>query len=430
MSVALAGFALVLALAFFGVPLGFSMLAVGVGLFAKLRGWEPAMAMMGQTVADLAANDGLSVLPMFILMGTFIYKADMAEELYDAAYAFFGHLKGGLAYATVFASAGFAAISGSSIATAATMTKVAMPPMRRHGYADSLASGCVSSAGTLGALVPPSVPLLIYGIITQQDIGRLFVAGIVPGAVLGLLFLVAIAWTVLRHPERGPAGERFDWPTRLRRLSKVWGVLALFAVVVGGLYSGVFTANEAGGIGATGALAFATLRGKLTPRGAYESLLEAARTTGMIFTIIFGGKVFANLVTLSGLTSTLVDWIQSLHLPAMGVIAIIVLIYIVLGSLMEGLSMMLLTVPVFAAVVQPLGVDMIWFGIFIAMMIEIGMIHPPVGMNMFMVKTVMPELSLRTIFVGTVPFLVANIFALVLLVAVPGMALMIGRLLS
>ena len=308
------------------------------------------------------------------------------------------------------------------------MTKVAMPPMRRHGYADSLASGCVSSAGTLGALVPPSVPLLIYGIITQQDIGHLFIAGIVPGLLLGLLFLAAIAWTVFRHPERGPAGERSDWPTRLRCLSKVWGVLALFTLVVGGLYSGIFTANEAGGIGATGALAFAALRRRLSWRAVYESLLEAARTTGMIFTIIFGGKVFANLVTMSGLTASLVDWIQSLQLPATGVIGVIVLIYVVLGSLMEGLSMMLLTVPVFAAIVQPLGVDMIWFGIFIAMMIEIGMIHPPVGMNMFMVKTVMPELSLSTIFVGTVPFLVANLFALALLIAAPGMALLLGQL--
>ena len=430
MTMALIGFALVLLLAFYGVPLGFSMLTLGVSLFALTRGWGAALAMMGQTIADLAANDSLSVLPMFILMGTFIYKADMAEELYDAANSFFGHFKGGLAYATVLASAGFAAISGSSIATAATMTKVAMPPMRARGYSDSMASGCVSSAGTLGALLPPSVPLLVYGIITQQDIGKLFIAGIIPGALLGLMFMGAIWWTVFRHPERGPAGEHTAWPHRLRALSKVWGVLALFLLVVGGLYGGFFTATQAGSIGAFGALLFALARRKLNVRIAFEALCEAARTTGMIFVIIFGGKVFANMVSISGLTSQMVSMIESLHLPAVGVILVIVLIYIVLGSLMEGLSMMLLTVPVFAAIVQPLGVDMVWFGVFVVMMMEIGLIHPPVGMNMFMVKTVMPDLSLRTILIGTIPFLFANIIVLGLLIGFPAIALSLGYLLK
>ena len=430
MTLALVGFALVLLLAFYGVPLGFSMLTLGVSLFAVSRGLGPAFSMMGQTIADLAANDSLSVLPMFILMGTFIYKADMAEELYDAANAFLGHFKGGLAYATVMASAGFAAISGSSIATAATMTKVAIPPMRARGYSDSMASGCVCSAGTLGALLPPSVPLLVYGIIATQDIGKLFMAGLVPGALLGLTFMGAIWWTVFRHPERGPAGERTAWPERLRRLSKVWGVLALFLIVIGGLYGGLFTATQAGSIGALGALVFALARRKLSLRIAFDALTEAARTTAMIFTIIFGGKVFANLVTVSGLAGRLVTEIQALHLPPTGVILVIVLIYVVLGSLMDGLSMMLLTVPVFATIVQPLGIDMVWFGIFVVMMMEIGLIHPPVGMNMFMVKSVMPELSLRTILIGTIPFLVANIFALALLITFPSIALSLGHLLG
>ncbi len=419
MSMSLIGFGLVLLLAFYGVPLGFSMLTLGVGLFGLMRGWDPALSMMGQTIADLAANDGLSVLPMFILMGTFIYKANMAEELYDAANSLLGHYRGGLAYATVLASAGFAAISGSSIATAATMTKVAMPPMRARGYSDSMASGCVSSAGTLGALLPPSLPLLVYGIITQQDIGRLFIAGIIPGVLLGLAFMGAIWWTVRRHPERGPAGERTPWPQKLRALSKVWGVLALFLLVIGGLYGGLFTATQAGSIGALGSLIFAVARRKLNLRTAFDALCEAAKTTGMIFTIVFGGKVFANMVSVSGLTAQLVESIQAMHLPAVGVILIMVLIYIVLGSLMEGLSMMLLTVPVFMAIVQPLGIDMVWFGVFVVMMMEIGLIHPPVGMNMFMVKTIMPSLSLRTIFMGTLPFLIVNIVTLSLLIGFP-----------
>ncbi|NML31921.1 TRAP transporter large permease [Paraburkholderia antibiotica] len=423
MTLALTAFFAVLLLAFVGVPLGFAMLGIGVGFFALIRGWEPALAMAGMTIADLAANENLSVLPMFILMGTFIYKADLAEELYDAANAWIGHLKGGLAHATVLACAGFASMSGSSIATAATMTKVAMPSMRRHRYADSLAAGCVSSGGTLGALIPPSFPLLIYGVLTDQDIGKLFIAGIGPGLLLGTLFLLSIWWTVRRDPAKGPGGVRVDWPTRFRKLGKIWGVLALFILVVGGLYSGIFTATEASSIGACGALVFATLRRKLTPKLLLESLVEAGKTTAMIFAIAFGGMIFANFITLSGLTATLVAWIHALHLPLLGVIGVITLIYIVLGSLMEALAMMLLTIPVFAAIVQPLGANMIWFGIYVAMMMEIGMIHPPVGMNIFMVKTMLPDLSIRTIFRGTIPFLVANVVALVAVILVPGIAL-------
>jgi len=423
MTLALLGFLTVLLFAFASVPLGFAMLSVGVGFFALIRGIEPALAMAGMTIADLAANENLSVLPMFILMGTFIYKADLAEELYDAANAWIGHFRGGLAHATVLACAGFASMSGSSIATAATMTKVAMPPMRRHRYADSLAAGCVSSGGTLGALIPPSFPLLIYGVLTDQDIGKLFIAGIGPGLLLGALFLLSIWWTVRRDPSKGPPGERAPWSVRFRKAGKIWGVLVLFLLVVGGLYSGIFTATEASSIGATGALVFAAIRRKLTFATLVDSLVEAGKTTAMIFSIAFGGMVFANFITLSGLTGTLVDWIQSMHLPLLGVILVITGIYIVLGSLMEALAMMLLTIPVFAAIVQPLGANMIWFGIYVAMMMEIGMIHPPVGMNIFMVRTMLPELSISTIFKGTIPFLAANVIALVLVILVPGIAL-------
>jgi len=423
MTLALFGFAAVLALAFAGLPLGFSMMTIGASFFALVRGWEPALVMSAQTISDLSANDGLSVLPMFILMGTFIYKADLAEELYDAAYALFGHRRGGLAYATILSSAGFAAISGSSIATAATMTKVAMPPMRRHRYADSLATGCVSSGGTLGALIPPSVPLLIYGVVTQQDIGKLFIAGIGPGLLLCIAFMTSVWFTVRRNPALGPAGERASWKERIEKLSKVWPVLALFLLVVGGLYIGVFTATEAAGIGATGAMLFALCRRKLSRKVFVEALVESGKTTAMIFTIAFGGLIFANYITLSGLTGSLVDWIQSLHFPVVGVILVLVLIYAVLGAVMESLSMMLLTVPVFAAIMQPMGVDMVWFGVFVVMMIEIGMITPPVGMNAFMVKSMLPDVSLATVFRGTTPFLISNLVTLALVIAFPGIAL-------
>ena len=290
------------------------------------------------------------------------------------------------------------------------------------GYDDSLASGCVSSAGTLGALVPPSIPLLIYGIITQQDIAKLFVAGVLPGILLGSLFMAAIWWTVRRNPALGPAGPALTWADRRRRIAKVWPIVLLFALVMGGLYSGIFTANEAGGIGAAGALLFTALRRKLSWSVLIESLVEAGRTTALIFAVAFGGMVFANFVTMSGLTGGLVSLISGLHLPVTGIILVIMAVYVVLGSMMESISMMLLTVPVFAAVLAPLGVSMLWFGIFVAMMIEIGMIHPPVGMNVFMVNTMMPELSVRTIFAGTIPFLVANFAALALIIAFPAIA--------
>lgn len=429
MTLALIGFAAVLLLAFIGLPLGFAMLTIGVGFLAVIRGWEQSLAMAGMTIADFAANQNLSVLPLFVLMGTLIYKSDLAEELYDATNSCIGHVKGGLAHATILASAGFASISGSSIATAATMCKVALPPMRRHGYADSLAAGCVASGGTLGALVPPSFPLVLYGVLTNQDLGKLFVAGIVPGLLLAVLFMASIWWTVMRDPSKGPAGERVDWPTRLRKLSRIWPVLTLFIIVVGGLYSGLFTAIESSGIGATGALLFALSRRKLNFQTFLDSLIEAGRTTAMIFTIAFGGMIFANFITMSGLTGALVDWIQSMHLPLLGVIGVLTVIYIILGSLMDGLAMMLLTIPVFTAIVQPLGANMIWFGIYIAMMMEIGMIHPPVGMNIFMVKTLEPELSITTIFRGTLPFLAANAVTLALIIFVPGIVLALGTLL-
>ena len=280
----------------------------------------------------------------------------------------------------------------------------------------------MSSAGTLGCLLPPSLPLLIYGIIAQQDVAKLFIAGIVPGVLLATLFMVAVLWTVTRDRTKGPAGQAVSWRDRRRRLGKIWGVLLLFGVVVGGLYSGIFTATEAGGVGAMGAVLFTLARRRLTWNLLSGAMIEAGSMTATIFAVAFGGMVFANFITMSGLTAYLVATITALHMPVLGVILFIILIYVVLGSLMEALSIMLLTVPVFAAVLAPLGVNMTWFGIFVVMMIEIGMIHPPMGMNVFVVKAMVPDLSVATIFRGTIPFLAANLLALALLVSFPALA--------
>jgi tripartite ATP-independent transporter DctM subunit len=413
-----------LALAFIGVPLGFAMLIVGAAGFAFIRGIEPALAMIAQQVIDNSANYGLSVLPMFILMGVFVFRADISEELYDAANAWLGHFKGGLAQATVASCALFGAISGSSIAAAATMSKVAIPPMRRLKYHDRLSTGCVASAGVLAVLIPPSVPLIIYGILIDQDIRLLFIATIGPGIMQTLLFMGAIWLTMLRHPELGPRGPKRSVGERFRALKSTWSVLLLFFGVMGGLYGGVFTTTESAAIGAAGAFIIAVARRKLSWNTFIECLVEAARTTAMIFVIVFGAMTFANFIALSGMTGTLVEWIQGMKLSPTGVLIAIAAIYLVLGCLMESLGLLILTVPVFAAIVQPMGINLIWFGVFVTMMIEIGMLTPPVGMNVFTVKTMVPDVPLRTIFAGVMPFLAANLVGVAILIAWPQLAML------
>jgi C4-dicarboxylate transporter, DctM subunit len=423
MSNALLGFSGVLLLAFVGVPLGFAMLLIGVIGFAVIRGLDPALSMLAQIVMDSSANYGMSVLPMFILMGIFVHKADVSEDLYDAANAWLGHLKGGLAHATVASCALFAAISGSSIATAATMSKVAIPPMRRLGYADSLSAGSVASAGVLGVLIPPSVPLVIYGILTETDIRKLFIATVIPGLMLTALFIAAVWVTVSLKPSLGPPGARRTTAQKIQALKGVWSVLLLFAGVMGGLYGGIFTATESAGMGAAGALAIALARRRMNWAKLLDCLIETAKTTAMIFTIVFGALAFANFITLTGMTGHLVEWIQAQKMGPTGVLLAMMLIYLVLGCVMEAMGLLILTVPVFAAVASQMGINLIWFGIFITVMIEIGMLTPPVGMNVFTVKTMHPDIPLSTIFKGVMPFLVANLIAVLLLIAFPQMAL-------
>lgn len=423
MTLALIGFALVFVLAFWGVPLAFAMLLVGVGGFAWIRGLDPALSMLAQQVVDGSANYGMSVLPMFILMGLFVHRAELAEDLYDAANAWVGHLRGGLAHATVVSCAVFSAISGSSIATAATMSKVAIGPMRRLGYSDSLSTGSVASAGVLGVLIPPSVPLVIYGLMTDTDIRKLFIATIIPGLVLAALFIVSVAATIAVHPKWGAPGPRSDWTERMKRLRGVWAVLLLFMAVMGGLYGGIFTATESAGIGATGALLIAMARRKMNVSVFVECLVGAGKTTAMIFVIMFGALTFANFITLSGMTATLVDYITGLNMGPVGVLIAMALIYLVLGCAMESLSLMILTVPVFLPVAASVGVNPVFFGIFVVMMIEIGMLTPPVGMNVFIVKSMNPSIPISVIFKGTIPFVIANFAAVAALVAFPQMAL-------
>lgn len=423
MTSALIGFVVVFLLAFAGVPLAFALLLTGVGGFALLRGLDPALSMLGQIVVDASTNYGMTVLPMFILMGLFVHRADISDELYDAANAWLGHLKGGLAHATVVACGLFAAISGSSIATAATMTKVAMPSMRRLGYHDRLSTGAVASGGVLGVLIPPSVPLVLFGLLTETDIRKLFIATIVPGLLLLLLFIGAVWLTVHLNPTLGPKGERLPLRSRVAALKGVWSTVLLFAFVMGGLYGGAFTATECAAMGAVGALLIALARRKMTLKALTDCLIETGRTTAMIFAIVFGALVFANFITLSGMTYQLVEWIQGSGLSATGVLLAMVAIYLVLGALMEAMGLLLLTAPIFTAVATEMGISPIWFGIFTVMMIEIGMLSPPVGMNVFTVKTLLPEVKLSTIFRGVLPFVVANLIGVAIIIAWPKLVL-------
>lgn len=419
----LSGIALVLLLIAGGLPIAFAMMLVGFGGTAILLGLGPAFSMLGQVGYETGMSYTLTVVPLFLLMGNLIVQSKLADELYAAGNAFIGHLRGGLAMATVAACGGFASVCGSSMATSATMAKVAMPSMRHYGYPDRLAAGAIASGGTLGILIPPSIILVLYGIITQQDIGKLFIAGILPGVVGILGYMIAVQLDYYLYRDRNKAFAKPPWRERLGAIRGVVGVLVLFLIVMGGIYVGIFTAVEAGGIGATGALVIALLRRSMTWKKFYELLYDTCRTSAMMFIILIGALALSQFVNLAGMPEDLEALIENFHLSPMGVIFLILLIYVILGAVMESLSMMLLTVPIFFPIVQGLGFDPIWFGIIIVMVIEIALISPPVGMNVFVLNAVLPEVSLKTIFKGIIPFLFMDVLRLLLFVLVPGLVL-------
>ena len=428
MSTALIGFAVLLVLVFLRLPIAFAMGLVGFVGFALQTNVKASLSMVGRLVIDTGQDYGLSVVPLFILMGLFVNRAGMSNELYRASYGFLGHFRGGLAMATIVACGGFSAICGSSLATAATMSRVAMPPMRQYGYSDSLAAASIAAGGTLGILIPPSVILVIYGLLTEQSIGKLFIAGIVPGLLGIALYLLAIRFTVARHPAAGPAGERSDWHERAAALRGVWAVLLLFFLVIGGIYGGVFTPTEAAGIGAGGAFLIALARRSLSWHDLFDVLTDAARTTAMLFSVLIGALIFSNFVNRAGLPDALLALVTGFDVPPLVVMCMILLVYIVLGCVFESLSMLLLTVPIFFPLVQSLGFDLIWFGIIVVVVTEISLITPPVGLNVFVLRGVLGDISTGTIFRGVTPFWLVDILRLSLLVLVPSLSLWLPSL--
>jgi C4-dicarboxylate transporter, DctM subunit len=425
---ALVGFAIIFALALLRVPLAFSMAAVGVGGMGLLRGWDPALASTAQVVYETGFAYTLSVIPLFILMGNFVARAGLASELFEAAYAFIGHKRGGLAHATVIACAGFGAICGSSIATAATMGKVAYPSMKRLGYSDALSMGVIAAGGTLGIMIPPSTIMVIYGIITETNIGKLFAAGVIPGVLSALLMMGGIVWITARDPQHAPAGKHSTWPERWAALRGIWGVLVLVMVVLGGIYGGLFTATEGAGFGAAGAFIFALVRGRLTWRILYEVLVESARTTAMLFTLLIAATVFANFVNFTSMPGDLKDLITHSGLSPTMIIVAMMVIYVILGTVMEELTMVLLTIPLFFPIVTALGFDPIWFGVLIVMVVQIGLISPPVGMNMFVLNALLPGVGLGAIYRGCWPFVFVLVVMLALLMALPQLSLWLPSL--
>ena len=430
MTIALVGFFILIVLVFLRLPIAFAMGLVGVCGFAFTSGWGPSLAMVSTRFSETALSYGLSVVPMFILMGNLVSRAGLSAELFTASHAFLGHRRGGLSMATIVACGGFSAICGSSLATAATMSKVAYPEMRRFGYAESLATASIAAGGTLGILIPPSVILVIYGIMTETSIRELFAAGFLPGFLGILLYLCAVQFVVWRNPEAGPRVDKMPWRERFQALKGVWGTLLLFILVIGGIYGGIFTPTEAAGIGAGGAFLLALGKGVRSFRDYYDVLVDSARTAAMLFTVLFGAMIFSNFVNRAGLPDGLLNMVTGFDVSPLMLIFIIVAIYIVLGCIFESLSMLLLTIPIFFPVIKGLGYGgmgeeaiLVWFGIVAVVVTEISLITPPVGLNVFVLAGVLKDVKTTTVFKGVTPFWCVDIIRLLILVFIPGLVM-------
>jgi tripartite ATP-independent transporter DctM subunit len=420
----------VLVLAFLRVPLGFALLTVSIAGISAVNSFDAARTLIPLTLTEAVFSYDLAVVPLFILMGDVLSRTGIAHDLFRAANAFLGAVRGGLALATMVTCGGFAAVCGSSFATASTMSKVAYPSMKKYGYSDRLASATIAAGGTLGILIPPSIILVIYGILTQQNIGELFIAGVLPG-LLGLaLYMVAIAIVAWWKPQHAPRGERSSARERWQSLGGVWPFLVLFLIIFGGLYLGWFTPTEAGGVGAGGALIAALLQRRLSWRLLYDTLLGTAQTSVMLYTVLFGAMLFSQLIAFSGLADGLLAAVQSAGFSKLGVLMAILAVFLVLGCVMDSMAIILIFVPLFAPTLVAQGYNLIWFGVIVVVLTEIGLITPPIGMNVFVLKANLPQVPVATIFRGLVPFIAVDIVRLALLVAFPSISLILVQLMK
>jgi tripartite ATP-independent transporter DctM subunit len=422
--VAIIGFVSLFMLMLLRVPVGIAMGLVGVTGFGYMVGdWWPALKLLAQSPMRTATSAEFAVIPLFLLMGAFASSSGMSRELFRAANSFLGHLRGGLGIATIAACGAFAAICGSSVATAATFSSVAYPEMRRYGYPQSFSTGVVAAGGTLGIMIPPSTVLAVYGLITEQDIGKLFIAGVVPGIVAVAMYIVTINIIGIVRPNFLPTGRRTTWAERLDSVRDIWAVILLFIFVIGGIYAGIFTATEAAGCGAGGAFIIAVLRRRLSLADFWKSCIETVRTTAAVFTILIGALIFGYFLTITQTPQKVTEFLTGLGLGPYGVLILIMLMYLVLGCIMDAMAMIILTIPIVFPVIKQLGFDPIWFGVIIVMTVELGLIHPPVGMNVFVIKSVIKDVKLTTIFYGVLPFVITDILRLAILIAFPILAL-------
>ncbi len=425
--IALLGLGATFLLILLHVPIGVAMFAVGVGGYALLEGVRPAVSTMISEISGNIENPGLAVIPLFLLMGSFATAGGLSGEIYRFANAFVGHRRGGLAMATMGGCGVFGAICGSSAATAATFGRVALPEMLKRGYAAHFAAGTIAAGGTLGALVPPSVIMIIYAVITRENILDLFVAAVIPAAMAILFHFSAISIYLARNPEAGPPGERASWRERWQATLGAWAALVMLIAVIGGIYGGIVTVDEAAALGAILALVFAVARRRMSWRVFWNALIESAAATAMIYVIIFGASVFTYFMTVSNVPPALTEWVKGLDLAPVLIILVLLAIYIVLGAVFDTISAMLITLPFVLPIVKDLGYDPIWWGIINVVVVELGMITPPIGMNVFVLHALAPEIKLNRIFAGVTPFVISDMIRLLILALFPVITLYLLR---
>ncbi|MGX1100346.1 TRAP transporter large permease [Amorphus sp. MBR-141] len=425
MTASFISFGLLIVLMLVGMPIAFAMLLVGFLGLVYILSWAPAIGLLAQTTLDAGQAYELSVVPLFVLMGSFAARAGIADDLFAVAYVWLGRFRGGLAMATIVACGAFSAMSGSSLATAATMAKVAMPPMKRYGYADSLAAGSIAAGGTIGILIPPSVVMIVYGLLTETDIGQLFIAGIIPGLITLVGYVLAIGVATWIKPSLAPRSEGASIQNMITALRGVALFLALLVTVIGGIYLGVFTPTESAGIGAFGALILAIGRHGLSLQMLVETLREAAGITAMLFFVLIGALVYTAFLNIAGFSSWLSFVVTGLELSRIHLILLLVVGYLILGMFLESMSLIILTIPIVFPLTQAAGIDPVWFGIFIVVLTEVSLITPPVGMNIFVLRSVLKDVDVWTICRGLIPFYVFDIIRIILFITVPATVMLL-----
>lgn len=418
-TVGILGIALLLVLFLLRMPIAFSMAFAGFAGFAYLSGLEPALTLLARDIYDSFTSYSLSVIPMFILMGCLAFASGISKRLYETTYTWVGALPGGLTIATVLACAFFAAICGSTTATAATMGKIALPEMKKYKYDDTFATGTVAAAGTLGTMIPPSTVFIVYGILVEESIGKLFIAGVLPGALLTLFYVAVVVLLCHRNPHYGPPGIPTSWKAKVKAASGIFEAIILFVLVVGGLFLGWFSPTQAGAIGAAGALIIGLIRRKLNWQIFFEACKDGVQTACMIMFIIGSATVFGHLLAVSNIPSLLIDWLGGLPIPRMGIMAIIIFIFFIGGFFMDAMALIVVLIPIFFPLVASLGFDRIWFGVIIVLCTEMGVLTPPVGVNVFVIKGIAPDVPLEAIFRGIMPFLAALILLTIVLCIFP-----------